>query len=236
MTVASEITRLQNAKASIRSSIQEKWVTVPSSAKLDTYSWYIDQIQTWWAAGIVGNKVVRAGTYAVWRYQTISTEVIWLSYVTWDYMFLPSLFKRWRDDNWTLIVSMCVVYTPTWVDYVQSSREDSDSTSSWHPDKRLAWVKISESGNIVTFETTYWRYGNEYFPENWKYYYHATWTFNKSTNTFGNWTLYVTQQTTEEPERWFEWLVWDQWYYTLSMERLWPGDNVWIEKWTPTFS
>ncbi len=50
MTVASEITRLQNAKSSIRTSIQNKWVTVPSSAKLDTYSWYVDQIQTgiWW--------------------------------------------------------------------------------------------------------------------------------------------------------------------------------------------
>lgn len=46
MSIASEITRLQNAKASIKTSIEAKGVTVPSSAKLDTYSSYVDQIQT----------------------------------------------------------------------------------------------------------------------------------------------------------------------------------------------
>lgn len=47
MTIASEITRLQWAKASARTSIINKWVDVPSSAKVDTYHTYIDQISTW---------------------------------------------------------------------------------------------------------------------------------------------------------------------------------------------
>ena len=47
MTIASEITRLQWAKADIKSSIEWKWVSVPSNAKLDTYDTYIDQIQQW---------------------------------------------------------------------------------------------------------------------------------------------------------------------------------------------
>ena len=47
MTIASEITRLQWAKADIKSSIEWKWVSVPSDAKLDTYDTYIDQIQQW---------------------------------------------------------------------------------------------------------------------------------------------------------------------------------------------
>lgn len=46
MSISSEITRLQNAKASIKTSIEAKGVTVPSSAKLDSYSSYVDQIQT----------------------------------------------------------------------------------------------------------------------------------------------------------------------------------------------
>lgn len=46
MSIASEITRLQNAKASIKTSIEAKGVTVPSSAKLDDYSDYVDAIQT----------------------------------------------------------------------------------------------------------------------------------------------------------------------------------------------
>ena len=47
MTIASEITRLQWAKSDARTSIQAKGVSVPASAKLDTYHNYIDQIQQW---------------------------------------------------------------------------------------------------------------------------------------------------------------------------------------------
>lgn len=51
MSVSSEITRLNNAKTSIKSSIENKGVTVPDSAKLDTYSTYISQIQGGGGAG-----------------------------------------------------------------------------------------------------------------------------------------------------------------------------------------
>lgn len=46
MSISSEITRLQNAKASIKTSIEGKGVTVPSATKLDGYSTLIDSIQT----------------------------------------------------------------------------------------------------------------------------------------------------------------------------------------------
>lgn len=44
MSIASEITRLQNAKSSIKTSIEEKGVTVPSETTLDGFSLLIDQI------------------------------------------------------------------------------------------------------------------------------------------------------------------------------------------------
>lgn len=44
MSIASEITRLQNAKADIKTAIEAKGVTVPSSAKIDTYDTYVSQI------------------------------------------------------------------------------------------------------------------------------------------------------------------------------------------------
>ena len=47
MTIASEITRLDWAKADIKTAIENKGVSVPSNAKLDTYNTYIDQIDTW---------------------------------------------------------------------------------------------------------------------------------------------------------------------------------------------
>ena len=46
MSIATEITRLQNAKASIKTSIENKGVTVPYATKLDGYSTLIDSIQT----------------------------------------------------------------------------------------------------------------------------------------------------------------------------------------------
>lgn len=233
MTIASQITRLQWAKSSIKTSIQNKWVTVPNNAKIDTYASYIDQIEYWWAAGIIGNKVLRAGTYYVWKNQTISSQVHWLSYITWDYMFLLSWFPRWRDDHWTLIMTMWVAFTPTAVDYIQSSFEDWDPTSSSHPDRSFVWLRISESWNIVTLESCYSRWYNQYYPEYWKYWFHTTWTFNKNTNTFWQWSLEY-QQTVDNP--YFSWLIWDQWYYTVSMERLWSWDSSTVQKRTPTFN
>ena len=46
MSVASEITRLQNAKASLKTAIENKGVSVSSSALIDTYSTYVDAIPT----------------------------------------------------------------------------------------------------------------------------------------------------------------------------------------------
>lgn len=51
MSIASEITRLQTAKADIKTSIENKGVTVPSNASIDTYYDYIDQIPSGGGAG-----------------------------------------------------------------------------------------------------------------------------------------------------------------------------------------
>lgn len=44
MSIATEISRLQTAKADIKAAIEAKGVTVPSTAKLDVYDDYIAQI------------------------------------------------------------------------------------------------------------------------------------------------------------------------------------------------
>ena len=70
MSVASEITRLQNAKAALKTSIENKGVTVSSSAKLDTYPALVDSIQTggggsssdeWLYYSATGVKVIQSG-------------------------------------------------------------------------------------------------------------------------------------------------------------------------------
>ena len=79
MSIATEITRLQNAKASIKTSIENKGVTVPSATKLDGYSTLIDSIQTGGGgisvdgiaqnlepngAIVLGDSVTTVGSYA----------------------------------------------------------------------------------------------------------------------------------------------------------------------------
>ena len=44
MSIATEISRIQSAKADIKTAIEAKGVTVPSSATIDTYDDYISQI------------------------------------------------------------------------------------------------------------------------------------------------------------------------------------------------
>lgn len=52
MSIASEITRLQTAKADIKAAIENKGVTVPSAATLDEFSDYIDEISGGGGGGI----------------------------------------------------------------------------------------------------------------------------------------------------------------------------------------
>lgn len=46
MSIASEITRIKGAKVSLKTSIEAKGVTVPSTTKIDGYSALVDQIST----------------------------------------------------------------------------------------------------------------------------------------------------------------------------------------------
>ena len=62
MSVSSEITRLSSAKAAIKTAIENKGVTVPSSAKLDDYASLIDDISTGGGGAIL---TPTAGDYPV---------------------------------------------------------------------------------------------------------------------------------------------------------------------------
>ena len=52
MSIATEISRLQTAKANIKTAIENKGVTVPSNALLDTYNTYIAQISGGGSTGL----------------------------------------------------------------------------------------------------------------------------------------------------------------------------------------
>lgn len=59
MSIATEITRLQTAKADLKTSIESKGVTVPSTTKLDGYPALVDSIIT----GTITGLVYETGTW-----------------------------------------------------------------------------------------------------------------------------------------------------------------------------
>lgn len=63
MSIATEITRLQTAKSDIKSSIEAKGVTVPSSALIDDYADYIDNIEQGGSAPTIDSKEIAEPLY-----------------------------------------------------------------------------------------------------------------------------------------------------------------------------
>lgn len=62
MAISDEITRIQGAKAGLRTSIQAKGVTVPASAKIDDYPDYVDAIQQGGGGGTYQAKTANPST------------------------------------------------------------------------------------------------------------------------------------------------------------------------------
>lgn len=83
MTVASEIERIELAKSDIKYSIENKWVTVPSSVKIDLYHNYIDQISA------------SASWLATWITTYAKVLASWVQYGIQRWPFLS-----WDDNNW----------------------------------------------------------------------------------------------------------------------------------------
>ena len=73
MSIASEITRLTGAKADIKTAIEGKGVTVPSSATIDEYAPYIDAISGGGSSGFTKGYAVGVGGQATLQF-TVAGE------------------------------------------------------------------------------------------------------------------------------------------------------------------
>lgn len=108
MSIATEITRLQNAKASIKTSIENKGVEVPSATTLDEYSELIDSIPTgggdidWSAIGFDGMpQAIQDGyDYAIEIMENWDPEATLQSKFLRDYnlMFMPPVDITKQSD------------------------------------------------------------------------------------------------------------------------------------------
>lgn len=185
MTIASEITRLQWAKSDARTSIINKGVDVPASAKLDTYHNYIDLIETTWATWLLS-----------WA---------WLMYHRWGSESNPcniSWYYSWVEDDklyWLLVgnqgvkTSSTIYYWGVWVRHVPWSSTEYISDLSWQSYAR----HTSARGWYFIKNTTAWivrGYCLEPadYTSNWVYTYQIE--YNYKNNTIDT-TLYSTWES-----------------------------------------
>lgn len=226
MTIASEITRLQWAKADIKASIEGKWVPVATNAKLDDYSSYVDQIDTsWWVPWIIWSSPVRSMIKTVWNYQERYHILWYLSYSVGNYLFIVACYSWLTRDNYDQYI-ISIFMRKRWAnDYVENSTSISNSGLEDH---RCMGIKVNQSWNILTFETCTER------PTAWndEYYWHHTQTFNMSTDTRWNWAVENYYGSGWNP--YFSWNYNDQWLFSVEME---PNrGSAMVLKFTPTFN
>lgn len=158
MTIASEITRLQTAKSDARTSIINKWVDVPASAKLDTYHDYIDLIQQWWGLSDFSwvrlyNNFVSSKNWTPVIWEEISWEDNWSYYwcltcsIEWSsadsLWFYVYRYRRIAGTTWDFWYNIYQIWWDTSPRIYQWPR----STSFWEKDgvMKIIFFKYNRS-------------------------------------------------------------------------------------------
>ena len=207
MTIASEITRLQWAKASARTSIINKGVSVPANASVEDYHTYIDQIQTW-------------GTLISWL-------VIW-GYVS-NKQYAPEIISSvsWVQDNKYYGCCVCSIYWWTsnslWF-YLHTYRKvDTTNDMSY----TLNDVTGNKNNNTdAPQNVTFWTNGNsmkvimfiKYPSTTPRYMYQTVWDFKTTGSTSSS---YQTGSTTNISDynvdlTWYTQITTNEWVRQLS--------------------
>ena len=112
MSIASEITRLQGAKASIKSAIEAKGVTVPSNALLDSFATYIAQISGGGSTGLE----YETGTYTPAQDIAVPTINFSNTHSTPPSIVIMSDATNTYDSTSNSNVFFCYVYAASLLD------------------------------------------------------------------------------------------------------------------------
>lgn len=164
MTIASEITRLQNAKSSIRTAIQSKWVSVPTSAKLDSYYTYINQIKS-------SAWCVSASCLELWRADCSNYERCWWS-SSWVILWMA------KPNWWAFAVEKWNIYT-------SSSTWNNITTWDYSP-----WVWTSITPHYTMQSDNYnWIWWDAYRCDNWREFYIRAYDYWRCTCSYCNYIV-----------------------------------------------
>lgn len=184
MSIASEITRLQGAKSDLKTSIENKGVTVPSATLIDGYASLVDQISGGGGSGLD----YETGTYTPVSdtvQPTINFSKTHTSMPVFIYLQDTGTFNSTSNSNyiflyidWQLLIgnqiyitSSSVQYGMVWYEYRSSSStsrgqtfltvpsSDTDDTGTGKP-RYYATESHFKPSSVST--SRYWRTGRTY--------------------------------------------------------------------------
>lgn len=209
MTIASEITRLQWAKADARTSIINKWVDVPANASVEDYHTYIDQIKTSsWIWTFTGTMALRY----VWPYSIDDSIASWcISLIHNDYLFIAMIFSE--QDTRNILYPLFIACPPWATDWTYVYLNNLESRSDPYIFKDYG---ISTTDDSISITIWYGSHPNIQWI-NW--YVQGTFSFNNN-----SWT--VTKPSSATMNQWWQDL------FTSTME----DDSPLVVKFAPNLS
>lgn len=215
MTIASEITRLQWAKASAKASIINKGVNVPDNVKVDDYHTYIDMIDTgsWSYDGIKAkNRYFNSRTVT-----TIAWFYSWEENNTQYWLLLASADAAW--STYTYQYWGTGIKHPSWSDISYYNGLTWNYSDSYHEYASSGWYFIKNStAGIVRW----------YFLEESRYTTNPIWTFevvyNYLNNTcscsaYSQWTSTDLASIVTVPDG-YEVVSWSSWIKNITWEQV----------------
>ena len=160
MSISTDLTRLQSAKAAIRTAIEGKGVAVADGAKLDAFAALIDSI----AAGGGG-----AVTFATGTYTPTETKALNLAYgIEHGLGYIPDIFFLYACGSGVSYKVLCITARrkyffddPTgsvFLSYV-AGKSASDvyggDITSYQPTKTKVWVRSASANHQLGAGVTY---------------------------------------------------------------------------------
>lgn len=145
MTIASEIQRLQWAKASARASIISKWVNVPVNASVEDYHTYIDMIESGMNGIFYDENNWDIYMFYNWSYIAIQDKNVWATavYDYWDTVSASNawkFFQRW-NNYW---------FSYTWTVTTTTARSNLSSYWPWNYYSNSSFYKSTTNSDRDT--------------------------------------------------------------------------------------
>lgn len=236
MTISSEISRLQNAKADIKTAIEWKWVEIPNSAKFDDYSNYIDLIdQSWWSA--ISNPFWSTITISWVEWSSGSDPVNpvrsdWATWATaWDLRFDEWFWYSWvrLSTSWQVTNRITQEWSWWWWKLDMNKLWTLTSWDNVMIEFPVRWIKMTKSWSTVTLSMTKdpWKTWYQYyaFTRNsiiQPALYISAYKWSRISNVTKSWAW----QSEANSASW-DWL----WYYSFASWRSYARANDWWD-WT----